>query len=70
MCLKRPKEHVVLLNTEIETTKEKKMKLPVLKHTASTVAHTLDGLMSRLNTVEANKIKLENMKVAITLRKA
>lgn len=68
--IKDLKEHVVIPNREIETIKKKQMRLPVLKNTISTVTNTPDELTRRLNTAEAHKIELENITVAIVLRKA
>lgn len=38
-------------------------------HTITTLTNTLDGILSKLNIAEANKIELENRAVAILLRK-
>lgn len=39
------------------------------KNTTTPVTHMLDGIMSKLNTIEANKIEPENIALAIMLKK-
>ena len=39
------------------------------KSTTTLVTHMLDGIMSKLNTIEANKVEPENIAVAIILKK-
>ena len=61
-------KHTVIMNREIETIKKKQMS-EKKKNTTTPVTHMLDGIMSKLNTIEANKIEPENIALAIMLKK-